>query len=87
MQSGLPQLILLKSRLDKLWSVKDTLYNYKADLWTYILLFRFQGLEKVTLPERDGNIDRRRRELYWLFTLQTWSPKGLNDEIQMHVML
>ena len=51
--------------------------------------FRFQGVERVTPPERGGNIDEilNRREVYLIFNFQTLSPKGLNDEISWHVML
>lgn len=51
--------------------------------------FRFQGTEKVTLPERGGNVDEipNRGEVYWTFNLQTLSPKGLNHEIPWQVML
>ena len=51
--------------------------------------FRFQGIEKVSLPERGGNIDEilNRREVYWIYNLQTLFPKRLNDEIPWHVML
>lgn len=39
-----------------------------------------QGIEKVSHPPRGGDYVRklRSRETYWIFTLQTCTPKGLN---------
>ncbi len=50
--------------------------------------FRFQGAEKAQLPDKGVNLDEilNRREVYQIFTLQTLTPKGLNDEIPWHVM-
>lgn len=50
---------------------------------------RFCGIEKVTLPPRGGDIELllQRRELFWIYTLQTLSPMGMNDEALFNVML
>lgn len=36
-------------------------------------------IERVTLPEKGGNLDEllNRREVFWIFNVQTLSPKGL----------
>lgn len=31
-----PSVHSFKNRLDKFWSVKDVLYNYKADMWIFV---------------------------------------------------
>ena len=51
--------------------------------------FRFQGIEQIQMPPRGGDIDLliKRREAYYIFTLQTLAPKGLNDEFALNVML
>ena len=54
-----------------------------------ISTFFFIGIEQVSLPKRGGNLDLllRQREAYWIHTLQTLAPKGLNDELLLNVML
>ncbi len=49
----------------------------------------FLGIEKVLVPLRGGDIETLllRRELFWIVTLQTLSPLGLNDEALFNVML
>ncbi|XP_069617342.1 uncharacterized protein [Ranitomeya imitator] len=44
---------------------------------------RFQVLEKVHRPRRGGNHIQllKQRETYWIYTLDTLSPRGLNREI------
>lgn len=48
---------------------------------------RFYGIERVDPPRRGGDPDLllKRREAFWLFTLQTLAPKGLNDELPLNV--
>ena len=72
-------------RNDRNYPVAVHFNDFKHDISS----FKFQGIEKVTLPERGGNIDEilNRREVYWIYTLQTLFPKGLNAEIPWHVML
>jgi len=50
---------------------------------------RFCGIEEVNVPARGGDIELLllRRELLWIFTLQTLSPMGMNDEALVNVML
>lgn len=47
------------------------------------------GIEQVKLPPRGGNHVRllQQREAYWINTLQTLAPKGLNDELSLHMFL
>lgn len=42
---------------------------------------RFIGIEHVPLPPRGGDHDLflKQREAFWIHTLQTLAPKGLND--------
>ncbi len=49
----------------------------------------FCGMEKVSLPPRGGDLDLllKRCGACWIFTLQTLSPRGLNDELPLNVML
>ncbi|XP_077113688.1 uncharacterized protein LOC143768964 [Ranitomeya variabilis] len=46
---------------------------------------RFQVLEQVERPRRGGDHIKllRQRESYWIFTLQTLTPKGLNRELDL----
>lgn len=59
------------------------------DLKHDISTLRFCGIEQVRLPRRGGNHDLllKRREAFWIYTLQTLAPKGLNDEFNLNVML
>lgn len=54
-----------------------------------IATLRFCGIERVDLPRRGGDHDLllRRREAYWIFTLETLMPRGLNDEFNLNIML
>lgn len=55
----------------------------------HVSTLHFCGIEKVSMPPRGGNIELllQRRELFWIFTLQTLSPIGINDEVLFNVML
>lgn len=71
---------------------KDMNYPVAAHFVTLnhdVTSLRFCGIEKVTLPPRGGDIELllQRRELFWIYTLQTLSPKGMNDEALFNVML
>lgn len=50
---------------------------------------RFTGIELVPLPPRGGDHDKllKQRECFWIHTLQTLTPKGLNDELNLNVFL
>ena len=50
---------------------------------------RFCGIEQVNLPPRGGDHDKllKQREAYWIHTLQTLAPKGLNDELLLNMFL
>ncbi len=49
----------------------------------------FCGIEGVNVPPRGGDTELllQQRELFWIFTLQTLSPNGMNDEAIFNVML
>lgn len=44
-----------------------------------------QGIERVVLPPRGGDLVRklRSRETYWMFVLQTYEPMGLNRRLDL----
>ena len=50
---------------------------------------RFQGLEVVNPLKRGGDRDRAllQREAFWIHTLQTEHPKGLNEELLLGCFL
>lgn len=43
---------------------------------------RFLGIELVPKPNRGGNFTEKllRRELFWIYQLNTLSPRGLNED-------
>lgn len=49
----------------------------------------FQGIEKVEPSPRGRNTDKKlyQRELFWISMLGTSHPSGLNDDLDMRVML
>lgn len=71
---------------------KDVNYPVAAHFLSFnhdVSSLRFCGIEKVSVPPRGGDIELllQRRELFWIFTLQTLSPMGMNDEALFNVML
>ncbi|CAJ0944555.1 unnamed protein product [Ranitomeya imitator] len=54
-----------------------------------IAQLRFQVLEQVDIPRRGQNRTRmlQRREAYWIYTLQTLEPKGLNRDYDVSAFL
>ncbi|CAJ0965859.1 unnamed protein product [Ranitomeya imitator] len=50
---------------------------------------RFQVLEQVDIPRRGQNRTKmlQRREAYWIYTLQTLEPKGLNRDYDVSAFL
>lgn len=50
---------------------------------------RFQGIERIQPSIRGGDTDRRilQREAFWIFTLQTSTPHGLNDQLNFPMSL
>ena len=72
-------------RNDRDYPVAVHFNDHKHDISS----LRFCGIEQVSLPKRGGNHDLllKRREAFWIFTLQTLSPKGLNDEFNLNIML
>ncbi|KAL2095452.1 hypothetical protein ACEWY4_010171 [Coilia grayii] len=54
-----------------------------------ICSLRFQGLELVNQHRRGGDRERTllQREAFWIFTLQTVHPSGLNEELELNSFL
>ncbi|XP_035254901.1 uncharacterized protein LOC118217183, partial [Anguilla anguilla] len=50
---------------------------------------QYIGMEKVRVPRRGGNINRLllQTECYWIYRLNTLSPKGLNEEFDIRPFL
>ncbi|OCT61623.1 hypothetical protein XELAEV_18047651mg [Xenopus laevis] len=47
--------------------------------------FQIQGIERVTAPYRGGDMLQKilKREVFWIFTLDTRLPKGMNSEFDI----
>ena len=54
-----------------------------------ITSFRYWGIEKVDMPPRGGDHNRLllQREAYYIYTLNTMSPCGLNEEFDVKPFL
>ena len=50
---------------------------------------RFYGIEQVTMPTRGGDILKKlsQREMFWIYTLNTMTPNGLNDDYSLKCFL
>ncbi|KAL2092169.1 hypothetical protein ACEWY4_011967 [Coilia grayii] len=50
---------------------------------------RYTGIEQVKPPSRGGDINALllRREAYWIYTLGTLSPRGMNEEFDLRPFL
>lgn len=50
---------------------------------------RYTGIEQVQLPRRGGDIDNilLRREAFWIYSLDTLSPNGLNEDFDLRPFL
>lgn len=50
---------------------------------------RFMAIEQIKRPKRGGNMVNLllRRELHWIYTLQTRSPRGMNEEVDLSPFL
>lgn len=50
---------------------------------------RYCGIELVKTPSRGGNVNQLllRREAFWIYTLDTLAPKGLNEEFVLRPFL
>jgi len=85
----------LKQRISEHKSLirrKDTNYPVATNFLTFnhdVSSLWFCGIEKVSMPLRGSNVELflQRRDLFWIFTLQTLSPRGMNDEALFNVML
>lgn len=51
--------------------------------------FRFWGIESVSPSPRGGDIIQKllQREAFWIFTLNTVEPDGLNEELSLSCFL
>ena len=49
----------------------------------------YWGIEQVKLPRRGGDINTflLKREAFWIYTLETLAPKGLNEDIDLRPFL
>ncbi len=54
-----------------------------------ISTLQYIGIEAVKLPRRGGDINNLllKREAYWIYTLNTLSPNGLNGDFDIHPFL
>lgn len=54
----------------------------------HVFFLRSQHSEHMELP-RGGDVERKicQRELFWIDTLDTLQPTGLNEEFDMSAML
>ncbi|XP_063044279.1 uncharacterized protein LOC134438605 [Engraulis encrasicolus] len=50
---------------------------------------KYMGIELVKMPRRGGNIDNLllKRELYWIYTLDTMAPRGMNEDFSIKPFL
>lgn len=50
---------------------------------------RYVGIEQIQLSNRGGDVNNKllQREAFWIFTLDTMSPKGLNEEFDLRPFL
>lgn len=50
---------------------------------------KFIGLETVKYPRRGGDLDNLllKRELFWIYTLETLAPRGLNEDFDIRPFL
>ena len=50
---------------------------------------KFMGIEKVTMPPRGGDMKKLllQREAYWIFTLNSVEPHGLNESLELNSFL
>nr|XP_055053423.1 uncharacterized protein LOC129438630 [Misgurnus anguillicaudatus] len=50
---------------------------------------KYVGIESIKCPRRGGNVDNMllKRELFWIYTLNTLAPRGLNEEFDIRPFL
>ena len=50
---------------------------------------RYTGIELITPQRRKGDLERRlrQRELFWIYTLRTKAPNGLNEDFSIKPFL
>lgn len=50
---------------------------------------KYVGIEQVKLPPRGGDINSLllKREAFWIYTLGTLAPKGLNEDFDLRPFL
>ncbi|OCT65902.1 hypothetical protein XELAEV_18042152mg [Xenopus laevis] len=65
--------------LKQSFSLRDELF------YGNIYHFQMQGIERVITPYRDLNLSQKilKQEVYWIFTLKTRLPKGMNSDFNV----
>lgn len=50
---------------------------------------KYVGIENIKCPRRGGNVDNLllKRELFWIYTLNTLAPRGLNEDFDIRPFL
>ncbi|XP_073721933.1 uncharacterized protein [Misgurnus anguillicaudatus] len=68
---------------------KSPVAQHFTDLRHSVSTLQYIGIEQVKYPRRGGDINKLllQRELYWIYTLNTLSPKGLNEEFDIRPFL
>ena len=68
---------------------KSSVARHFVEAGHKVCSLRFQGIEKVDLPRRGGDRDKLllQREAYWIHTLKTEFPNGLNEELLLGCFL
>lgn len=63
--------------------------HYKEHSHGSAATLRFVGIERVSLPPRGGDIKKLllQRESYWIFSLNSMEPHGLNDNLGLNSFL
>ena len=63
--------------------------HYKERCHGSAATLKFIGLEKVTLPPRGGDMKKLllQRESFWIFTLNSMEPNGLNESLDLSSFL
>ncbi len=61
------------------YGLRDHKALFENKLWFTL----FTKIERVTMPVRGGDVLKKLREMYWVYTLNTVIPNGLNDDYSL----